>query len=124
MRVLESLDDLDEAVRSSHTRPILIFKHSATCGISAAALEELEEVAELEGLEPQVQAFVVSVQFGAAVSAEIARRFKLRHESPQALVVYQGVVTWHASHFRVTRDEVTSALAAIVAPTTTTATTS
>jgi bacillithiol system protein YtxJ len=114
MRVLESLADLDEAVRASEMRPILIFKHSATCGISAAALEEVEEVAELTGLEPQVEAFVVSVQFGAAVSTEIAKRFGVRHESPQALIVYRGVMTWHASHFHVTRDEITSALAATV----------
>ena len=114
MRVLQSLTDLDEAVRASQAGPILIFKHSATCGLSAAALEEIEEVAELTGLEPQVEAFVVSVQFGAAVSAEIAKRFGLRHESPQALIVYKGAVTWHASHFHVTRDEITQALAAIV----------
>ena len=113
MRTLESLADLDEAVRASHARPILIFKHSATCGISAAALEEVEEVAELTGLELVIEAFVVSVQFGAAVSAEIAKRFRLRHESPQALIVYKGVVRWHASHFHVTREEITSALAAV-----------
>ena len=114
MRVLESVDDLDEAIRASDARPILLFKHSATCGISAAALEEIEEVVELNGLEPRVEAFVVSVQFGAAVSAEITKRFRLRHESPQVLVVHQGVVTWHASHFHVTREEIESALAAIV----------
>lgn len=113
MRVLESLTDLDEAVRASETRPILIFKHSATCGISAAALEEVEEVAELTGLEPAIETFVVSVQFGAAVSAEITKRFRLRHESPQALIIHKGAVTWHASHFHVTREEITSALAAI-----------
>ena len=114
MHVLESLPDLDAAVAASQAAPILIFKHSATCGISAAALEEIEEVDELRSLESPVEAFVVSVQFGAAVSAEIARRFGLRHESPQALIVHKGVVTWHASHFHVTRDEIRSALAAIV----------
>ena len=113
MRALETIADLDEAVHSSQTRPILIFKHSATCGISAAALEEIEEVAELAGLEPAIEAFVVSVQFGAAVSAEIAKRFRLRHESPQALIVFKGEVAWHASHFHVTREEITLALAAL-----------
>ena len=114
MRALESLTDLDEAIRASETRPILILKHSATCGISAAALEEVEEVGELTALDPPIEAFVVSVQFGAAVSAEIAKRFRLRHESPQALIVYRGALTWHASHFHVTRDEIALALAAIV----------
>jgi len=110
MRILESIADLDDAVRRSHAQPIVIFKHSATCGTSAMALEEVEE---LIGLEPATEIFVVSVQSGAAVSAEIARRFGLRHESPQALVVHDGSVIWHASHFHVTREEIASALAAI-----------
>ena len=114
MRALESVTDLDEAIRASETRPILILKHSITCGISAAALEEVEEVRELTALNPPIDAFVVSVQFGAAVSAEIAKRFRVRHESPQALIVYRGMLKWYASHFHVTREEITSALAAIV----------
>jgi len=110
MRVLESLDDLDDAVRRSQVHPIVIFKHSATCGRSASAFEEVED---LMALEPAAEVFVVSVQFGAVVSAEIARRFGLRHESPQVLIVREGVMAWHASHYRVTREEIASALAAI-----------
>jgi bacillithiol system protein YtxJ len=72
-----------------------------------------EEVEDLIALEPAVDVFVVSVQFGAVISKEIAKRFGLRHESPQALVVLRGAVAWHASHLRVTRDEIASALAAI-----------
>ena len=110
MRALESLTDLDDAVRRSHAQPIVIFKHSATCGKSAVAFEELKD---LIGLEPATEVFIVSVQKGAAVSAEITRRFGLRHESPQALVVHEGRVAWHASHFHVTRKKIASALAAI-----------
>jgi monothiol bacilliredoxin len=110
MHVLESLADLDDALSRSGTQPIVLFKHSATCGTSAMAFEEIKD---LIGLEPATEIFVVSVQKGAAVSAEIARRFGLRHESPQAMVVHQGRVTWHASHFHVTREEIASALAAI-----------
>lgn len=107
MRVLESLADLDEAVRRSHAHPIVIFKHSTTCGVSAFAWEEVEDLA---ALEPDVEVFVVSVQFGSIVSNEIAKRFGLRHESPQVLLVREGVLVWHASHFRVTREQIASAL--------------
>ena len=110
MRPLDSLADLDAAVRRSHARPIVIFKHSLTCGRSAMAFEEVEE---LMALEPAVDIFIVSVQYGALISKEIAKRFGLRHESPQALVVSRGTVAWHASHLRVTREEIASALAAI-----------
>lgn len=110
MQLMESVTDLDDAVRRSQAHPIVIFKHSATCGASAAAFEE---VRDLLALEPAAEVFIVSVQFGAMVSKEIGKRFSLRHESPQALVIYRGVLTWHASHYRVTRAELESALAAV-----------
>jgi bacillithiol system protein YtxJ len=110
MRAMKSLTDLDEAVQHSYDRPIVIFKHSATCGTSAFAFEEMEE---LIALEPAAEVFVVSIPFGRPVSNEIARRFGVRHESPQVLVLRDGGIAWHASHFRVTREGIASALAGI-----------
>jgi bacillithiol system protein YtxJ len=107
MRVLETVTDLDEAIARSFTHPVLIFKHSVTCGRSASAFEEVED---LMALEPAVEVFIVSVQGGARVSSEIARRFSLRHQSPQVLIVRDGLVAWHASHYGVTREEITGAL--------------
>jgi bacillithiol system protein YtxJ len=108
MHLLESSTDLDDAIRRSHARPVVIFKHSATCGTSAMAFEEVED---LMADAPTAEVFVVSIQFGRAVSNEIATRFGVRHESPQVLIIHQGVVAWHASHFRVTREEIATALA-------------
>jgi bacillithiol system protein YtxJ len=99
--------DLEEAIRRSHEQPVVIFKHSATCGTSAMAHEEIE--AFIEGA-PWADVFVVSVHGGRAVSDEIAARFKVRHESPQALVIKNGALAWHASHFRVTSQAVAAAL--------------
>src|SRR4249920_1725452 len=107
MQLLETPADLDAALAKSHDHPIVIFKHSATCGTSAMAHEEIE--AFVAGA-PWAEVFVVSVRGAADVSKEIARRFGIRHESPQALVVDRGQVTWHASHFRVTGDAVAAAL--------------
>jgi bacillithiol system protein YtxJ len=107
MRDLQSPADLDEAIRRSHEQPVVIFKHSATCGTSAMAHEEIE--AFVAGA-PWADVFVVSVHAGRALSNEIARRFQVRHESPQALVIRDGKVAWHASHFRVTGDAVAAAL--------------
>jgi bacillithiol system protein YtxJ len=107
MRDLRSPADLDEAIRRSHEQPVVIFKHSATCGTSAMAHEEIE--AFVAGA-PWADVFVVSVHAGRALSNDIAKRFQVRHESPQALVIRDGKVAWHASHFRVTGDAVAAAL--------------
>jgi bacillithiol system protein YtxJ len=108
MQFLESAADLDAAIQRSHDHPIVIFKHSATCGTSVLAHEEIE--AFVAGA-PWAEVFVVSVTAGRQLSNEIAARFKVRHESPQALVIRNGAVSWHASHFRVTADAGAAALA-------------
>ena len=62
--------------------------------------------------EPSLPAgvYVVSVQRNRAISNALSTRFNLRHESPQVLLIRGGALTWHASHHRVTSDELTAAL--------------
>ena len=38
---LSDVDELEAAIAESRERPVLVFKHSRTCGISAEALDEL-----------------------------------------------------------------------------------
>lgn len=86
----------------------MIFKHSVSCGTSLMAQEEIEAFA---ADTPVVDVFVVSVQSARSVSNEIAARFGVRHESPQALIIKDGAVRWHGSHFRVRQDRIAAALA-------------
>ena len=108
---LATVADLDAALAGSATRPILIFKHSATCGSSALALEEIDEIGELIEEEAlPVDIFVVGVQAARTVSNEIETRLRVRHESPQVLLISNGQVIWRASHFRVTAKMMSAAL--------------
>jgi bacillithiol system protein YtxJ len=106
--VLTSAADLEVAVAGSFVRPALFFKHSLTCGTSAWALEELEAL--LDGPPLSVDVCVVHVQTSRALSNAIAERFGVRHESPQALLVRDGQIIWHASHHRLTRSELAAAI--------------
>ena len=100
---IETLADLDAALAGSTNRPILIFKHSITCGSSEVAREEIEDLSlEIEREGWPVDLFVVRVQAARAVSNAIEARMRVRHESPQALLISNGQVIWRASHFRVT----------------------
>jgi bacillithiol system protein YtxJ len=109
MHVLQSLTELDEAVRRSHERPIIIFKHSLTCGRSAMAEHEVEAFA---ADHPSAEILMVPIQSGRDVSKEIAVRFRIRHESPQLLVLQRGAVMWHGSHSHVNRREIATAFEA------------
>lgn len=110
---LPDLAALEAALSAAAREPVLIFKHSATCGISAQAHDEL--AAWLRDHQVRVPAFIVHVRESRAVSTAIAERFAVRHESPQVLLVHGGTVHWHASHWHVTGREVQQALDAISA---------
>jgi bacillithiol system protein YtxJ len=113
MTPLRNLPDLDAALVRAASEPIVIFKHSPTCGVSAQASEEIDELLERAALP--LPLYVVSVRAQREVSEAITKRFGIRHESPQVLLVHRGAVLWHASHFRVSAAEIQSAVERFVA---------
>lgn len=98
----------------TETGPLVVFKHSPTCGISAQAHEELTEW--LRDTPAPVPVHVVHVQEHRDVSNEIAAHFGIRHESPQVFVLEAGTVRWHGSHFHVNARELQGALDSLAAP--------
>lgn len=114
-RPLATLDALDGAVRASHTQPVVLFKHSRTCGTSAIAHEEMEALLDDPHLTSDV--FILYMQGDRPVSDAIAARFKVRHESPQVLIISNGTVAWHGSHWNVTAARVLAQLQTLAAAT-------
>jgi monothiol bacilliredoxin len=100
LKALHGLDELDRALAASGHRPLLLFKHSFTCGVSAEALDEL--VAHLNERPTNAAYAMVTVQTHREVSNAVASQLGVRHETPQALLIRDGRVVWSASHFRVT----------------------
>jgi bacillithiol system protein YtxJ len=99
--------DLEELLDKSKTDPVLIFKHSTQCPISAQAYEEFTDF--LEGFN-NLSCGTVLVIENRRLSNAIAARFGVRHESPQALLIKEGRVVWHASHWSITSDSLSEAL--------------
>ena len=58
---------------------------------------------------PDVPCYEVHVIESRAVSDLIAARLDVQHESPQAIVVRDGVSVWDGSHFQITADELAAA---------------
>ena len=102
------MDELDRALAATDERPLLLFKHSFTCGISAEALDEL--VAHLNERRVDASYAMVTVQTHREVSNAVARKLGVRHETPQALLIREGRVVWSASHVRVTAKAMEAAL--------------
>ena len=109
LRTISTLDELEGAIAGSSDRPSVIFKHSPTCGLSAMAFESLREFLN-DRQTGDANWFLLSVRASRAVSAEVATRFGIRHESPQALVLVDGKVVWHGSHYRATAESIATVL--------------
>ena len=96
-------DDLDAAFDRSEQEPIVLYKHSATCGISRRARHRLEPLAAADDAPP---VFEVVVQEARPVSNAIAERLGIRHETPQVIVLWQREAVFDTSHSRITADVV------------------
>lgn len=94
---------LDELFARSHEAPVLVFKHSLTCPVSAAAHAEMTRVGR--------EVALVVVQRAREVSREVEARTGVRHESPQAILLRDGRAVWSASHWHVTAEAVGEAMA-------------
>ena len=106
---LVNAEQIDALLEKSAQRAIAIFKHSGACGTSAQAYDELETFLQGAGSD---DVYVVDVLTDRPLSQALAARFKVRHESPQVLVIRGGQVRWHGSHFRVTAENIQKALLA------------
>jgi bacillithiol system protein YtxJ len=105
---LSDLDGFEDAITESRLRPVLLFKHSRTCGISCEAYDELQTY--LQDAARHAAYKVITVQSHRDVSDEAAARLGVRHETPQAIVIRDGKPVWKASHFRITAEALAQAL--------------
>ena len=77
-------------------------KHSLTCPISAGVFEIVS------GIDADVH--LVVVQHSREISNEVAEKTGVRHESPQAVIIKDSKVVYHASHYDITADEIEQTL--------------
>jgi bacillithiol system protein YtxJ len=97
-----------ELLAHSQTEPVLLFKHSTRCPISAAAHREVTRFTEAH---PEIPCRIVLVVEQRPLSLHIAEVTGVTHQSPQALLLVNGAVAWHASHYDITAPRLWEALA-------------
>ncbi|PYZ99113.1 bacillithiol system redox-active protein YtxJ [Alteribacter lacisalsi] len=104
MKKINSVEEWDDLV-STQSR-FLFLKNSTTCPISTQAFNDTEAFA---GENTDVPVYYLNVQESRSLSSEVAERFNIKHESPQVLLVEEGKVKWHNSHWNVTKDNLSAA---------------
>ena len=97
---IESIPQLDLVLERSKDRPVWIFKHSLTCPISSRAWDEFQSFAagRPEGDGVYV---LIEIQNARPLSNAVAERTGIRHQSPQAILLRNAAVAWHASHYSI-----------------------
>ncbi len=91
-RITDS-NSLHGLLERSRQAPVVIFKHSLTCPISASAYDQMSEY---DG-----DVALLEVQRARELSNEIESKLGVPHESPQVIVLRNGEVVWNASHFKI-----------------------
>jgi len=99
---LTSEDQLLEITTLSAERPQVIFKHSTSCSISSMALNRLERADTSE----TVDFYLLDLIKYRPLSAQIADKFQVTHESPQVLVIKNGICTFDESHMGINMEEI------------------
>ena len=89
-------------LKQSAEKPVVVFKHSTTCPISAGAYEEMTAV--------ECAVNIVTVQTAREVSDEIEVQTGIEHHSPQVIVLRNGKAVWNTSHWKVKAEAVAVAL--------------
>ena len=92
---LNSLGQVNDIVTLSAEQPVLIFKHSTTCGISRMAMKQFESDFNLQD---KVTPYYLDLLNYRAISNEVAQHFGVIHQSPQLLVIKDGKSVYDASH--------------------------
>ena len=93
---LTEIGQLDAIKANSETKPQLIFKHSTRCGISRMVLNQFEKSYNFN--EQAFDLHYLDLLQYRNISNEISESFGVYHQSPQLLIVKNGVVVAHASH--------------------------
>lgn len=94
-KVLEHIDQIDEIKEASHHKLQLIFKHSTRCIISKMALKNFESDFLLNDV---IDAYYLDLITYRDISNKIAENFEIKHQSPQILLIKDGVVVYNESH--------------------------
>ena len=104
---LKTESQLEEAYAASMTEPVVLFKHSATCPISAMARRRIKHLQDSN--DPPV--YEVVVQSARPLSQKLAQDLGIRHESPQVILLHKQSPVYDTSHHLINVEDIRDAVA-------------
>ena len=93
---LNEMYQLDKILETSKTKPVVIFKHSTRCPVSSIAKSKLEQQWDLD--KEFLDVYYLDLIRYREISNAIASKLAVDHQSPQAILVKDGISVYDASH--------------------------
>lgn len=92
---LTNESQIQEAIEKSVEKPALFFKHSTRCSISSMALNRFEGDWKNDS---NCDVYFLDLIAHRNISNALADTLNVQHQSPQAILVNNKQVVYHASH--------------------------
>lgn len=96
--IMHTSQDFDAALAASYEKPIVIFKHSATCPFSAAAQIEVANA------KHDIDIYGIVLQYTGNLKKDIAEKLNVEHQSPQTIIVHRGKAVSHRWRDEIQKD--------------------
>jgi bacillithiol system protein YtxJ len=98
---LISVEEINTIIEISKIQPILIFKHSTSCGISRMVMKQFESLFNEEN--KQLKVYYLDLLNFREVSSKLSEVFQVIHQSPQLLVIKNEISVYDESHYEITK---------------------
>ena len=102
---LTSLEQLEMIETESNTEAVLIVKHSTRCGISKMVIKQFENLFTAD--HTNLKVYYLDLLNYRDISSAIGDKFQVVHQSPQLIVVRNGVSIHDAAHNDITETNLT-----------------
>jgi len=96
-----ALEQIQTIKENSNSESIFIFKHSTRCGISSMVIKQFEKLFQEE--HQNLKVYYLDLLNYRNISDEVGHTFQVMHQSPQLLVIRNGVSVHNASHYDITQ---------------------
>lgn len=100
--ILNTETQWQEILNQSKVKPQVIYKHSTRCSISSVIKSRLERSNAPSGID----FYYLDLIAHRAISNRISEEMKVVHESPQVLLIKDGVCVYNESHSAIMMDDI------------------
>lgn len=94
--LLTEMSQLDDIKEESKTIPVLILKHSTRCSVSLMAKNSLDRSWDIA--DDKIKTYYLDLLKFRPISNQIAKDFNIHHQSPQVLLIKNGICEYTATH--------------------------